>query len=63
MNASSFIGRLSPGFVARRFGILKMVVIGSGCGAVLILCMIALKSIASVVLLGVLYGFCAGICG
>ncbi|KAJ7730665.1 MFS general substrate transporter [Mycena maculata] len=60
MNASSFIGRLSPGFFARKFGILNMVTIASGCGAVLILCMIALKTIASVVLLGVLYGLCAG---
>ncbi|KAJ7438742.1 MFS general substrate transporter, partial [Mycena latifolia] len=61
MNASSFVGRLSPGFFARKFGILNMVVIGSGCGAILILCMIALKTVVSVILLGVLYGFCAGI--
>ncbi|KAJ7653794.1 major facilitator superfamily domain-containing protein [Mycena rosella] len=61
MNASSFVGRLSPGFFARRFGILNMVSIASGCGSVLILCMIALNTVASVVLLGVLYGFCAGV--
>ncbi|KAJ7473635.1 major facilitator superfamily domain-containing protein [Mycena galericulata] len=61
MNASSFIGRLAPGFFARRFGILNMVSIASGSGAVLILSMIALKSLASVVVLGVLYGLCAGV--
>ncbi|KAJ7664591.1 MFS general substrate transporter [Mycena polygramma] len=61
MNASSFIGRLSPGFLARKFGILNMVAIAAGSGAVLILSMIALKSLASVVVLGVLYGFCAGV--
>ncbi|KAJ6619169.1 major facilitator superfamily domain-containing protein [Mycena sp. CBHHK59/15] len=33
----------------------------AGCGAVIILCMIALKTIASVVIIGVLYGLCAGV--
>ncbi|KAJ7122233.1 major facilitator superfamily domain-containing protein [Mycena epipterygia] len=61
MNTSSFVGRLAPGFVARRFGIINMVAAASGCGAVLIFCMIALRSIASVVVIGVLYGFCAGV--
>ncbi|KAJ7501905.1 major facilitator superfamily domain-containing protein [Mycena galericulata] len=38
-----------------------MVVLAAGCGAVLILSMIALKTIASVVVIGVLYGFWAGV--
>ncbi|KAJ7739250.1 MFS general substrate transporter [Mycena maculata] len=61
MNASSFFGRLSPGFFAGRFGVLEMVAVASGCGAILILSMIALKTVASVVLIGILYGYSAGI--
>ncbi|KAJ6520971.1 major facilitator superfamily domain-containing protein [Mycena vulgaris] len=61
MNASSFVGRLAPGFFARKLGVINMVVAASGCGAVLILSMIALKSIASVVVIGVFYGFSAGV--
>ncbi|KAF7348859.1 hypothetical protein MVEN_01406000 [Mycena venus] len=61
MNAASFVGRLSPGFFAHRFGVPEMVAASGGVGAVLILCMIALKSVASVVVLGVLYGYSAGI--
>ncbi|KAJ7164233.1 major facilitator superfamily domain-containing protein [Mycena filopes] len=60
LNGSSFVGRLVPGFFARRFGVANMITIASGGGAVLILCMIALKTIASVVVIGVLYGFFSG---
>ncbi|KAJ7246882.1 MFS general substrate transporter [Mycena haematopus] len=61
MNASSFFGRLSPGFFAHRLGVVNMVTAAAGAGAVLILSMIALKSVASVVVIGVLYGYSAGI--
>ncbi|KAJ7024650.1 major facilitator superfamily domain-containing protein [Mycena alexandri] len=61
LNFSSFVGRLSPGFFVRRFGVINMLTIAAGCGAVLILSMIALKTIASVVIIGILYGFCAGV--
>ncbi|KAF7360752.1 MFS general substrate transporter [Mycena venus] len=61
LNGSSFVGRLSPGFFVRQLGIINMVTGITGCGAILILCMIAIKSIASVVVLGVLYGYCAGV--
>ncbi|KAJ7157878.1 major facilitator superfamily domain-containing protein [Mycena crocata] len=61
MNAASFIGRLSPGFFAHKLGIINMIAAASGAGAVLILSMIALKTIASVVVIGVLYGYCAGV--
>ncbi|KAJ7464119.1 major facilitator superfamily domain-containing protein [Mycena latifolia] len=61
LNASSFVGRLSPGFFARKLGIINMVTAASDCSAVLILSMIALKTVASVVVIGVLYGFCAGV--
>ncbi|KAJ7458555.1 major facilitator superfamily domain-containing protein [Mycena latifolia] len=61
MSAASFVGRLSPGFFAHSLGIPNMVAAAAGCGAVLILCMIALANVASVVVLGILYGFCAGV--
>ncbi|KAF7349617.1 MFS general substrate transporter [Mycena sanguinolenta] len=61
MNASSFFGRLSPGFFAHKLGIVNMVTASAGIGSVLILCMIALKSVASVVVIGVLYGYSAGV--
>ncbi|KAJ7108974.1 major facilitator superfamily domain-containing protein [Mycena crocata] len=61
MNASSFVGRLFPGFFASRLGILNMLTAASGAGAILILSMIALKTVASVVVIGVLYGFCIGV--
>ncbi|KAJ7811179.1 hypothetical protein B0H13DRAFT_1926898 [Mycena leptocephala] len=61
MNASSFFGRLSPGFFAHQLGVVNMATAAAGVGAVLILSMIALKTVASVVVIGVLYGYCAGI--
>ncbi|KAJ7474844.1 MFS general substrate transporter [Mycena latifolia] len=61
MNASSFIGRLLPGLVSHRCGVKQMITVASGCGAVLILAMIGIHNIASVVTIGVLYGFFAGI--
>jgi hypothetical protein len=62
MNAASVVGRLAPGFFAERVGILKVLMVAAGCGAVFILSMIALKTIASVVVLGVCYGLCVGVC-
>ncbi|KAJ7718869.1 MFS general substrate transporter [Mycena maculata] len=61
MNASSFVGRLTPGFFTHCLGIANMVAAAAGCGAVLILGMIGLSSIVSVVMLAILYGFCAGV--
>ncbi|KAJ7499776.1 MFS general substrate transporter [Mycena latifolia] len=61
MNTAGFAGRLSGGFVARRLGILNITIAATGCGAVLILCMIALRTVASVVVIGVLYGYCTGV--
>ncbi|KAJ7277950.1 major facilitator superfamily domain-containing protein [Mycena rebaudengoi] len=60
VNGSSFVGRLAPGFFAQSLGVPNMVVVASGCGAILILAMIGIGNIASVVVIGVLYGFCAG---
>ncbi|KAJ7727338.1 MFS general substrate transporter [Mycena olivaceomarginata] len=61
MNAASFIGRLFPELVVERFGILNTFVTAVACGTILILCMIALGSVTSVVVIGIMYGFCAGV--
>ncbi|KAJ6531377.1 MFS general substrate transporter [Mycena vulgaris] len=61
MNTSSFVGRLCPGLISHRWGVKPMMTVASGCGAVLILTMISIHDIASVVTIGVLYGFFAGI--
>ncbi|KAJ7202130.1 MFS general substrate transporter [Mycena pura] len=60
MNSASFAGRLAPGIVAQRLGVARMITAASACGAVLILGMIGVRSEASVVVVGVLYGFVAG---
>jgi hypothetical protein len=62
MNSASVAGRLAPGFLAHRLGILNLIMGAMGCGAVFILSMIALRTIASVVVIGVLYGLCVGVC-
>lgn len=62
MNASSFVGRLTPGFFAHSLGIANMVTAAAGCGSVLILGMIGLSNVASVVVLAILYGYCGGVC-
>ncbi|KAJ7863543.1 major facilitator superfamily domain-containing protein [Mycena leptocephala] len=61
MSASSFVGRICPGFFAHSLGIANMATASAGCGAVFILGMIGLSSIPSVVVLAILYGFCAGV--
>lgn len=60
MNASSFVGRLCPGLVSHRWGVKPMITTAAGCAAVLILAMIGIHNTASVVTIGVLYGFFAG---
>ncbi|KAJ6466027.1 major facilitator superfamily domain-containing protein [Mycena vitilis] len=61
LNVSSFVGRISPGFLVHRLGVIPMCAVAAGAGAVLILCMIALKSIASVIVIAVIYGYFSGI--
>ncbi|KAJ7230126.1 major facilitator superfamily domain-containing protein [Mycena pura] len=59
LNGSGFVGRLCTGFFAQRLGVINMIIVATGCGAVLIFCMIALRSAASVVVIGLIYGFWA----
>ncbi|KAF7350547.1 MFS general substrate transporter [Mycena sanguinolenta] len=63
MNGASVVGRLTPAFFAGRAGnkIFRVMILAAGCGAVSILCMIAVKNSASVVVVGVLYGLSVGV--
>ncbi|KAI0373510.1 MFS general substrate transporter [Pilatotrama ljubarskyi] len=60
LNACSFLGRLSPGFFANKLGVENITTLSTFVCAVLILGMIGLGSVASVVVIGVIYGFFAG---
>ncbi|KAF8212659.1 MFS general substrate transporter [Mycena galopus ATCC 62051] len=60
-NSASVVGRLAPGFFAQRVGILRIIMVAAGSGAISMLCMIAIKTIASVVVIGVLYGLAVGV--
>lgn len=62
MNASSFVGRLSPAFYVHFVGVENLLIISTFCCAVLILSMIALKTLASVIAIGVIFGFLSGVC-
>ncbi|KAG1860223.1 major facilitator superfamily domain-containing protein [Suillus subalutaceus] len=61
VNASSSVGRVTAGYIAAFTGVLNLIVIAAiSCGS-LILGMIGLGSLTSVVILGVLFGYCAGV--
>ncbi|RDB15653.1 Riboflavin transporter MCH5 [Hypsizygus marmoreus] len=60
MSVASVAGRLISGAFVRRLGVGNMVLLSTGCCAVLIFAMIGLRTAASVVVLAVLYGFFAG---
>lgn len=60
MNGASAVGRILPGILSHRVGVKPMVTVASGLGSILILSMIAMHNLASVVAIGVLYGFFAG---
>ncbi|KAJ7263671.1 major facilitator superfamily domain-containing protein [Mycena haematopus] len=62
-NSASVVGRLSPAFFAERAGIIifRVMIVAAVCGAISMLCMIAIKTLASVVVVGVLYGLSVGV--
>jgi hypothetical protein len=62
LNVSAFVGRLSPGLYANTLGVDNAVTISAGCCSVLILGMIGVKSVTSVAVIGIIYGFFAGVC-
>ncbi|KAG2055978.1 MFS general substrate transporter [Suillus hirtellus] len=61
LNASSSVGRVSAGYIAGYIGVLNSTVISAiSCGLIL-LGTIGLSSLASVVIIGVLYGYFQGV--
>ncbi|KAG8217834.1 major facilitator superfamily domain-containing protein [Butyriboletus roseoflavus] len=61
LNGGGLIGRLSTGFIAPRVGVPRFMIISTaGCG-ILILGMIGLSSAPTVVMLGTVYGYFAGV--
>ena len=62
MNASSCLGRIFPGFVAHKLGVGNMILGACFVCSVMIFGMIGLGSVASVVIIGIIYGFFSGIC-
>ncbi|KAH7908549.1 MFS general substrate transporter [Hygrophoropsis aurantiaca] len=61
MNAASFVGELITGLLSDRFGAANMVVASTFGVSVLMFVMVTTRTVASVVVFGILYGFIAGI--
>ncbi|KAH9475572.1 Aspyridones efflux protein apdF [Psilocybe cubensis] len=60
MNGSSFMGRIFAGFTGGAIGIGNLVVISTAICSILIFCMIFISSVASVVIIAIIYGFSSG---
>ncbi|KAJ6529658.1 major facilitator superfamily domain-containing protein [Mycena capillaripes] len=61
LNASGFVGRLSSGLLGHQLGIFNMITAAAAVSSILILCVIALKSIASVVVIALIFGYSSSI--
>ncbi|KAG2140800.1 major facilitator superfamily domain-containing protein [Suillus cothurnatus] len=62
MNAACFISRSTTGMIATYTGVLNFTIVATvACGAIVI-SMIALSDVASVVVLGLAYGYFSGVC-
>ncbi|OJA21406.1 hypothetical protein AZE42_01920, partial [Rhizopogon vesiculosus] len=61
LNASNCVGRVTSGYIATYTGVPNLTIIGTFSCGVIILGMIGLNSLASVVVLGVFYGYFAGL--
>ena len=62
LNGGSLIGRLSTGFIAPYIGVPRLVIMSTAACGILILGMIGLDRIPTVVVLGLIYGYPAGVC-
>lgn len=60
LNAASIIGRIIPGLLADHFGNLILLSISGFCTGILLLCWMAVKSNAAIIVFAALYGFCSG---
>ncbi|KAG1754141.1 major facilitator superfamily domain-containing protein [Suillus lakei] len=61
LNVSNCVARVTSGFIAAFTGVPNLIIVATISGGVLILGMIGLSSLASVVVLGVMYGYFAGL--
>ena len=62
MNSSSFIGRLSAGPLATRWGVDRMTLLSTTLCTAFIFCMLAIRDVGSVVGFALVYGFFSGVC-
>ncbi|TCD65380.1 hypothetical protein EIP91_002744 [Steccherinum ochraceum] len=60
MNAGSLFGRIIPGIIADRFGVVTLMAFLCTCSAVILLCWIAVSGPAGLIIWGIFYGFCSG---
>jgi MFS family permease len=61
LNVSNCVARVMSGFIATFTGVPNLIIVATISGGVLILGMIGLSSLVSVVVLGVMYGYFAGL--
>lgn len=60
LNAASLFGRIGPGFVADRLGVVNTMFVCSCLSCILAFCWIAIYSEPSLMVFCILYGFCSG---
>ncbi|THU91031.1 hypothetical protein K435DRAFT_820977 [Dendrothele bispora CBS 962.96] len=60
LNASSFLGRLTPGLLIHKLDVGNMITGDCGCCTVMILAMMGIKTLPEFIVFGVLFGFFAG---
>ncbi|KAG1774219.1 major facilitator superfamily domain-containing protein, partial [Suillus placidus] len=61
LNVSNCVARVTSGFIAAFTGVPNLIIVATISGGVLTMGMIGLSSLASVVVLGVMYGYFAGL--
>jgi MFS family permease len=61
LNVSNCVARVTSGFIATFTGVPNLIIVATISGGVLILGMVGLSSLASVVVLAVMYGYSAGL--
>jgi hypothetical protein len=62
MNAACFIGRCTAGITAAYTGVLNFMIVSTVACSAVIISMIGLSDVASVVVLGLAYGYFSGVC-
>ena len=62
LNTSNCFGRITSGYIAAVIGVPNLMIVAITSGAMVILGMIGLNSLTSVVVIGLAYGYFAGVC-